>query len=157
MVLERNPHYWKEDGGGQTLPYLDTITFLIVQDLNSQALRFQKGELDLLSSPTLNPENYASLRRSQDNYTLRDLGPGLTMDYLWFNLNRGNNDQGKPYLDPEKLAIFEKPEFRLAVSHALDRDGIARSVLLGLGTPQYGPAMKASRQQRKVQTTTPNV
>jgi peptide/nickel transport system substrate-binding protein len=139
VVLERNPHYWKKDGGGQTLPYLDTITFLIVQDLNSQALRFQEGELDLISSPTLNPENYASLRRSQNSYTLRDLGPGLTMDYLWFNLNRGTDDHGKPYVDPEKLEIFEKPEFRRAVSHALDRDGIARSVLLGLGTPQYGP------------------
>ncbi len=146
VVLERNPYYWKKDSSGQTLPYLDTITFLIVQDLNSQALRFQKGDLDLINSPTLNPENYASLRRSHNNYTLRDLGPGLTMDYLWFNLNRGTDDQGKSYVDPEKLAIFEKPEFRLAVSHALDRDGIARSVLLGLGTPQYGPVSSGNKE-----------
>lgn len=146
VVLERNPYYWKEDSKGQTLPYLDTITFLIVQDFNSQALRFQEGELDLINSPTLNPENYASLRRSQNNYTLRDLGPGLTMDYLWFNLNRGTDDRGKPFVDPEKLEIFEKPEFRRAVSHALDRDGIARSVLLGLGTPQYGPISSGNKE-----------
>ena len=145
VVLERNPYYWKKDRNGQTLPYLDTVTFLIVPDLNSQALRFQRGELDLVSSPTLNPENYASLRRRQTVYTLRDLGPGLTMDFLWFNLNRGVNDRGKPYVDPDKLSLFEKPEFRRAVSYALDREGMARSILLGLGVPQYGPVSSGNR------------
>jgi peptide/nickel transport system substrate-binding protein len=145
VVLERNPYFWKRDRNGQTLPYLDTVTFLIVPDLNSQALRFQRGELDLVSSPTLNPESYASLRRRQIGYTLRDLGPGLTMDFLWFNLNRGSNDQGRPYVEPDKLSLFEKPEFRLAVSHALDREGMARSILLGLGVPQYGPVSSGNR------------
>ena len=48
-----------------------------------------------MSSPSLSPENYAMLRRTQRNYVLRDLGPGLTMDYLWFNLNRGVNSTGE--------------------------------------------------------------
>jgi len=137
LVLERNPYYWKKDRSGQTLPYLDSITFLIIPDLNSEALRFQQGELDLVNS--LNPENYAMLRRASKEYILHDLGPGLAMDFVWFNLNRGKNSMGKPYVDPEKLAIFEKAEFRRAVSHALDREGMTRSILLGLGAPQYGP------------------
>ncbi len=145
IVLERNPFYWKKDRNGQTLPYLDTITFLIVQDLNSQALRFQQGELHMVSSPTLNPENYASLRRSPRNYTLRDLGPGLNMNFLWFNLNQGIGNGGKPYVDPEKLALFEKSEFRRAVSCALDRNGMVRSILLGLGAPQYGPVSSGNK------------
>jgi peptide/nickel transport system substrate-binding protein len=148
VVLERNPYYWKKDRAGQTLPYLDTITFLIIPDLNSQALRFQQGELDLVNSPSLNPENYATLRRTQKEYTLRDLGPGLTMDFLWFNLNKGANSLGKPYVDPEKEAIFEKPEFRRAVSYALDRQGMTRSVLLGLGAPQYGPVSSGNKEWR---------
>ncbi len=138
IVLERNPYYWKIDRAGQRLPYLDTITFLVIPDLHSEALRFQQGELDLVSSPSLNPENYAALRRNQKNYTLRDLGPGLAVDYLWFNLNRGASAGGKPFVDSEKMAIFEKPEFRRAISYSLDRAGMSRSVLLGLGTPQYG-------------------
>jgi peptide/nickel transport system substrate-binding protein len=148
VVLERNPYYWKKDRAGQTLPYLDTITFLIIPDLNSQALRFQQGELDLVNSPSLNPENYATLRRTQKEYTLRDLGPGLTMDFLWFNLNKGVNSLGKPCVDPEKEAIFEKPEFRRAVSYALDRQGMTRSVLLGLGAPQYGPVSSGNKEWR---------
>ena len=142
VVLERNPYYWKKDGKGQTLPYLDTITFLIIKDTNSQALRFQQGELDMVSSPALNPENYASLRRSRGKYNLRDLGPGLAMCYLWFNLNSG----AKSSVDPEKMALFEKTEFRRAVSYALDRSGMTRSILLGLGAPQYGPVSSGNRE-----------
>jgi peptide/nickel transport system substrate-binding protein len=146
IVLERNPYFWKKDRAGVTLPYLDTITLLIIPDFNSEALRFQQGELDMMSSPSLSPENFAVLRRTQRDYVLRNLGPGLTMDYLWFNLNRGVDKLGKPHVDPDKLSLFEREEFRRAVSFALDRQGMARSVLLGLGTPQYGPVSSGNLQ-----------
>ena len=139
IVLERNPYYWKRDKAGQTLPYLDTATYLIIAERNSESLRFQAGELDLLTS--MNPDHFASLRRSNKAgaYTVRDLGPGLGMDLLWFNLNPGKNASGTPFVDPEKRAVFEQTAFRQAVSYALDRKGIATSVYGGLATPQYGP------------------
>jgi peptide/nickel transport system substrate-binding protein len=137
VVLERNPYYWKKDRAGQLLPYLDTITYLIIPDLNSEALQFRQGELDLVNS--LNPENYAMLRRTPSGYTLKDLGAGLAMDFVWFNLNQGRKREGKPPVDSEKLAVFEKTEFRQAISFALDRKGMVSAILLGLGTPQYGP------------------
>jgi len=139
VVLERNPYYWKKDKSGQTLPYLDSLTFLIIQDRNAQALRFQSGEVDLVY--LLNAENYAGLRRfqKQRNFTLQDLGPGLGMDFLWFNLKPGNSASGKPYVDPEKQSLFNRTEFRQAVSYALDRQGMNRTTRLGLGEPQFGP------------------
>ncbi len=139
IVLERNPYYWKKDKAGQTLPYLDTLTFLVIPDRNAEALRFQAGELDLLG--TMNPESYARLRRSdaQKDYAVQDLGPGLGMDFLWFNLNPGKSPSGTPFLDPEKRSVFEQAAFRQAVSLALDRKAIAQAVWGGLGTPQYGP------------------
>ncbi len=139
LVLERNPYYWKKDGAGNSLPYLETLTFLVIPDRNAEALRFQAGEIDLLQS--IDPENYIRLRRSDkaQNYTLRDLGPGLGMDFLWFNLNPGRNNAGIPHVDPEKRGTFEQAAFRQAVSRALDREGIARSVYLELATPQSGP------------------
>src|SRR5262249_43263354 len=87
------------------------------------------------------PENYAALRRaeSQGRFKIQNLGPGLEYDFLWFNLNPGRSASGKPYVDPEKRALFEKAEFRRAVSHALNRRAMARSILRGLGTPEYGP------------------
>jgi peptide/nickel transport system substrate-binding protein len=143
VVLERNPYYWKTDSSGQTLPYLNSVTYLIIPDLNSEALQFRQGELDLVNA--LNPENYAMLRRSSVNYTLRDLGPGLAMEFIWFNLNQGRSKSGKIFVDPEKMAIFEKPEFRQAISYALDRKGMVSAILLGLGTPQYGPISSGNK------------
>ncbi len=145
IVLERNPHYWKRDRYGTALPYLDTITFLIIPDHNAEALRFQAGEIDLLYF--LSPESYAALRRSgsQSKFVLRDLGAGLAMDFLWFNLNPLDKRPVKSSADAEKLAIFGRTEFRQAVSLALDRPGIARSVFLGLATPQGGPLSSGNR------------
>jgi peptide/nickel transport system substrate-binding protein len=143
VVLERNPYYWKTDRSGQTLPYLNSVTYLIIPDLNSEALQFRQGELDLVNA--LNPENYAMLRRTPANYTLRDLGPGLAMEFIWFNLNQGRNKAGKTFVDPEKMAIFEKAEFRQAISYALDRKGMVSAILLGLGTPQYGPVSSGNK------------
>jgi peptide/nickel transport system substrate-binding protein len=144
IVLERNPYFWKKDRSGQILPYLDSITYLIVPDLNAEALRFGQGELDMIDS--LNPENYATLRRAANQYTIRDLGPGLMMDFLWFNLNGGRNSSKRALIDPEKAAIFEKAEFRRGVSYALDRKGMARAVLMGLGVPQYGPVSSGNKE-----------
>ncbi len=145
VVFERNPFFWKQDKAGRTLPYLDTLTFLVIQDRNSEALRFEAGEIDLLGS--ISPEHYARLRRSgrAKDFTLRDLGPGLRMDFLWFNLNPGKNSAGIPFVDPEKRAIFEQASFRKAVSGGLDRNGVVRSVYLGLATPQYGPVSSGNK------------
>ena len=139
VVLERNPHYWKKDKSGQTLPYLDTITFLVIPDRNAQVLRFQAGELDLLDE--FDPENYPALQQgaAQGGYIVHNLGPGLTFDFIWFNLNPGRSKSGKPFVDPDKRNLFERPQFRRAVAHALNRPGMTRAILLGLGEPQRGP------------------
>ena len=145
VVLERNPYYWKKDGKGQGLPYLDSVTFLVVQDRNAESLRFQAGEIDVVHS--LTPESYAALRREQKSagFQLKDLGSGLRMDFLWFNLNPGRNASGQPFVDPEKMEIFQKSQFRRAVSYALNRSGMSRSIFLGLGDPQYGPLSTGNR------------
>jgi peptide/nickel transport system substrate-binding protein len=139
IVLERNPYYWKKDKAGQTLPYLDTITFLIVPDRNSEVMRFQAGEIDLLNS--FNPDSYASFQRAQGrgNFTIKNLGPGLAMDFLWFNMNPLNRRPIKSEQDGVNLSLFSRREFRQAISCALDREGIVRSVYLGLAAPQFGP------------------
>ena len=145
VVLERNPYYWKRDGAAQALPYLDTLTFLILPDRNAEALRFQNGEIDIIYA--LLPENYASLQRyaSRARYQIKNLGPGLGMDFLWFNLNPGRKPSGAPFVDPEKAAVFQKSEFRRAISIALNRDGMNRSIYLGLGEPQRGPVSSGNK------------
>ena len=47
VLLRRNPNYWKRDGSGRALPYLDSIRLEIQQNRELELLRFRRGELDL--------------------------------------------------------------------------------------------------------------
>ena len=71
------------------------------------------------------------------------MGPGLGVDYLWFNLNRAKAN-GEP-IDPAKVSWFEDKRFRKAVSSAVDRASIAATTLRGLATPLYGFVSPANK------------
>lgn len=144
VILRRNPNYWKVDTDGNRLPYLDKVFFLVVPDFNSEFLRFREGETDLLE---IRPEHYDPLKRGErdGNYVVKDLGPALTTTYLMFNQDPRNKADGTPRVDPIKLKWFTDKNFRKGISHAIDRDGIARTVLNGRGEPLwsfYSPANK---------------
>lgn len=135
LTLRRNPFYWKKDSAGTQLPYLDTLTLEVVADANAALTSLMQGSLDIFDR--IRPTDYASLRATSGNIRAYDLGPGLTTDHLWFNLNEGARD-GKPIVDPIKRAWFSDVRFRRAVSYAIDRESIASSILQGLATPLYG-------------------
>jgi len=132
LILERNPHYWKVDPAGRSLPYLDEVVFLLVPSEDAQVIRFKAGETDLISR--LNAENFDVLagEAAPRRYRLEDLGPGLEYTFLFFNLN--DLADGKPAMSA-KQAWFREIAFRQAVSAALDRAGMVRLVSRGRGTP----------------------
>ena len=136
VVLTRNPYWFGVDRQGKRLPYLDELTFLIVPDQNTAALKFQAGEVDGLDD--VKPEDYRSYADGQaaGHYTLYDLGPSLNTNFMFFNLNRvreatPGHRLGDPCLEPFKFAWFRDVRFRRAVSMAIDRDAIIRSVYFG--------------------------
>lgn len=131
-ILERNPHYYKYDKNGTQLPYLDTLVFSSVPDMDTMMLRFQRGESDVLT--TIRPESVFDMRDGQTkgNYKLYELGPGDTFSVFWFNLKQGNSKSGKPFLEPVKQAWFNDEKFRKAILYAMNKDAIINSVLRGL-------------------------
>ncbi|MDX2032212.1 MAG: ABC transporter substrate-binding protein [Blastocatellia bacterium] len=133
VVLVRNENYWKTDAAGRRLPYLDEIVFNIDPDRNTQLLKFQRGETDLLSP--LNADDAAALAplEQQGKVRITNLGPSLIREILWFNLN-----SGKPGVDPVKLSWFQNTGFRRAISHAIDRHAIANLAFSGKAAPQWG-------------------
>ncbi|MBD0372057.1 MAG: ABC transporter substrate-binding protein [Pyrinomonadaceae bacterium] len=137
VTLKRNPFYWKKDSAGTELPYLDTLTLEVVGDQNAALTRLTQGALNIVDR--IRPTDYSALRGGGGGGQVRayDLGPGLTTDHLWFNLNEGE-ENGKPVVDPVKRAWFSDVRFRRAVAYAVDRESIATSVLQGLATPLYG-------------------
>ncbi|HWX42231.1 MAG TPA: ABC transporter substrate-binding protein [Blastocatellia bacterium] len=137
VVVERNPYYWKVDKKGQRLPYIDRVTFLIVPDNNTWALKMENGEIDM--HYFIQPTSVEQIKQDEKkaNYTVYDLGPSLAATYLAFNRDTGKNKEGKPRVDPIKLRWFSDVKFRQAVSFAIDREAMARTVFAGHAVPAY--------------------
>jgi peptide/nickel transport system substrate-binding protein len=132
IVLERNPHYWKIDRAGRSLPYLDELVFLLVPSDDAQAVRFKSGETDLISR--LSAANFAVIAgEASAARRLEDLGAGLDYTFLFFNLN--DLDAAKLPSVARNQVWFRQTAFRQAVSAAIDRAGMVRLVYQGRATP----------------------
>jgi len=139
MVFSRNPRYWRKDAGTR-LPYLDKLTVLVIPDQNTEAVRLQAGDTDLMSNADIRPEDYAAFKRLSDQGSLRllDVGVGLDPSLLWFNLSP------KHAGDPRNIWLRQKA-FRQAVSCAVDRQAVVYAVYLGTAEPVFGPVTSANR------------
>jgi peptide/nickel transport system substrate-binding protein len=140
VVLERNPHYFRRDAQGQVLPYLDRLTIAIVPDQTAEGLRLEAGEIDLMSSGEIRPQDYSGFKRSAESGAIRliEAGIGLDPDFLAFNLT--------PSPAPDKQrAWLRRREFRQAVSWAVSRQAIIDTVYLGAAVPISGPVTPGNR------------
>ncbi|WP_457680744.1 ABC transporter substrate-binding protein [Thermovibrio sp.] len=137
LLYERNENYWRKDKWGDRLPYVKRKVKYILPDSNTQLLKFKAGELDFYS---LRGDDYPELKRGErkGNYTIYNLGPSLTADFICFNEN--------PKALPKwKWKLFSNRKFRWAISYAVDRKGIILTVYNGLGYPVYGPITPANK------------
>jgi len=135
ITFLRNPRYFRKDASGAALPYLDRLVMEVVTGgQDPEILRLESGAVDFMSQADVRPEDIAALRRLRDQGTLQLVEVGVSVDpnCLWFNLTPGNAaGKAKPYL--------LRPEFRRAISLAVDRAAIANTVYLGAAAPAYGP------------------
>jgi len=139
-ALVRNPHYWKRDGQGNALPYLDEIDLSIVPDKSTQLLKFQQGELDVLEPIQVEDVQALGPLVERGEAVTFDLGASLIAEMLWFNLNPGRRAQtGRPYVEPIKLKWFNQVKFRQAIATAIDRAAIVDVVFSGQATRLSGP------------------
>lgn len=135
-VVEPNPYWYGIDSQKNRLPYLDEVVYLVLPDQDAADLKFRAGQIDGLDN--VKPENYQwyAENQQQNNYTLYDLGPSLSTNFFFFNLNTAHAAEngrkvGDPYVDPGKFAYFNNPVFRRAVSMAIDRDAMIPSIFFG--------------------------
>ena len=138
-LLERNPNYYAVDTKGQRLPYLDTVIYTVLPDMNAMSLRFLKGEADMHEN--VRPDEYERFKTEADKgkFILRELGLGLERGFLWFNQNTNRNAKtGAPLVAAHKLNWFRNAKFRQAISHAIDRPSIVKAIYAGRAYPNYG-------------------
>ena len=146
IVYQRNPRYWKKDSRGQRLPYIDEVVILLVKDLNLQWQKFEAGELDIFMDLPADHFREATAMEKAGTADLVRLGVSLNTNWVCFNMHPGKNPEtGEPFVDEEKSYWFNQLDFRKAVNHAIDRDGIKRTAFQGRATAIWSSVTPGNR------------
>lgn len=139
LILKRNPYYWRKDEQGNSLPYIERIVWQIIENQDTQLLKFRSNDLDIIGDVRpLRPEYFSLLKREErrGNFKVYSGGPWSGVLYMAFNLNKGTTSEGKPIVDPIKSKWFNNLAFRQAVAYGIDRERINNNIFRGLGVIQ---------------------
>lgn len=136
IVFERNPDYYVINLNNEKLPYLDKIIYLIVGDLNNEILKFEAGELDVISLRGSNVGRYKK-REATSDFIIYDIGPDTGTMFVAINMNKRKNEQGKSYVNPVKQVWFNDINFRNAIDWAIDRQAMVNNIANGLASPLF--------------------
>ena len=128
MTAERNPYYYCVDTEGNQLPYIDGQDWVSTADHQTELLLARQGAIDFYlgrfswSVADISVLNASKASGDYDIY-LWDSGSGTAMMYFW------NYDTK----DDKLRALYRTPEFKQAMSFALDRPTIQKTVYFGTG------------------------
>ncbi|MET9021806.1 ABC transporter substrate-binding protein [Actinopolymorpha sp. NPDC004070] len=143
MILERNPYYWKTDPQGRQLPYLDRIVRHVISDQEAALLRAMDGEFEFLCPTFYNPnlgtpKNKPVLASNRDRggyEFVEGLDSTMNKTVIAFNLN---------HPDRKLREVFQNRDFRIGLSHAINRKEIIAAVYQRQGEPWQAAPRKES-------------
>jgi ABC-type transport system substrate-binding protein len=148
LVMVKNEKYFKKDGNGKPLPYLDAVLVSFIQDRNQELLNFQQGKLDFMSgiqatSVDLVLDKNGQVRDELKGRFVVQKVPYLNTEYIGFSLDQNSyKEANHPVLDKR---------FRKAMNYAINRDELIKYVYNSLGTPGTGgiipPAIKYFKEK----------
>jgi peptide/nickel transport system substrate-binding protein len=132
FTLRRNPYFVGVDPDGNQLPYMDEVRFTFFADLQALNLAAIAGEFDMQERHIV-MTNYPVFKENEKAGKYRVI--------TWPTFGGADaviafNQSYKA--DPELGNIMATKEFRIALSHAINRDQIKESVFLGLGEARQG-------------------
>nr|WP_246210952.1 ABC transporter substrate-binding protein [Phytoactinopolyspora alkaliphila] len=127
--LERNPFYFKTDPEGNQLPYIDSVTYDMIQDDEVILLRVVSGDIDFQLRPVNSLENKPVLAadREAGGYRFFDAIPA-NMNTMALGLNLSHKNDAV-------REVFRIRDFRIALSHAINREEIITAVYQRQGEP----------------------
>jgi peptide/nickel transport system substrate-binding protein len=128
-IAVRNPYYWKVDTDGNQLPYIDRLVYDLLQDVEVLILKVLNGEIDWMDQYFALPNNKAIIYENQEKggyhlFSTTPTEPNVAI--IQFNLN---------HPDPVQRALFSNKDFRIGVSHAINRQEVIDIIYSGQGTP----------------------
>jgi peptide/nickel transport system substrate-binding protein len=138
-VFERNPYYYKVDEEGSQLPYIDQVRYNIIADPETMFAHAINGDFHFHSRHFNDNSHRADAveNEANGNYTVLDLESTYSSEMnIAFNLN---------HADEGLRAVFQDKQFRVAASHAINRQEIIDVVWNRVGEPTQAAPRPESR------------
>ncbi len=129
-LVERNPYYWKVDTAGNQLPYIDRISYRVMNNTDILNLLLATGSVDM-QARHIDPGNYTFFMSPENRkrggivrYRVQtDPAPGGNVGVI---LNHSTqNQRARPYITDRR--------FRIALSVAINREEMLELITGGLG------------------------
>jgi peptide/nickel transport system substrate-binding protein len=128
ITADRNPYYWKVDPEGSQLPYLDRYIFQLVQDQEALTLKALNGEVDLHRQGATDRDKPVFARN-------REEGDFHFIDRIVAEMNYRLIIPNLTHPDPVKREVYQNKDFRIGLSHAINRREIIDVVYQEQGEP----------------------
>ena len=138
VTFERNPYYWKVDTEGNQLPYIDAVIFEVIQEPEVLLLKVTNGEIDMHTRHINSLQNKPVLSENQES------GQYHFIDLVQAIMNTGCFQVNMTHKDPALREIFANKDFRIGLSHAINRQEVIDTVYVSQGEPwQAAPRPEA--------------
>lgn len=108
LKVVKNTNYWRKAANGDTLPYLDSITFTTVKDASQRAAAVRKGSIDMAQFASAGDATFIRDLRQRKSVVREYKTPVEFFPSVWLNQAK----TGSP---------FASKNARLAVLSCLDR------------------------------------
>jgi peptide/nickel transport system substrate-binding protein len=137
FMMERNPYYHAVDTEGNQLPYIDRIQHSLFEDAEILNLWIAQGLIDMQQRHVAS-SNFTFYKEYE--------GDGDYHVVTWRAATTNAFHPNISHPDPEKAALFDTPEFREALSVAINREELNELVYNGLLTPRQASPVTGSPQ-----------
>ena len=117
LEAHRNPDYWMTDADGQQLPYLDSISFRVIEDPQTSGEALDAGDIDLFATTNGLAITDAQARDDEVSVTVQDTF--VDSYYLLIDLSKPGPLQDRRVRCAMSLAI-DRDEFNDATSNGFD-------------------------------------
>lgn len=128
VTAVRNPYYWKVDPEGNQYPYIDTVQFF-VGEVETLVLRALNGDI------SFQDRHIASLANKAVFFDNQEAGGYHFFETIPSSMNTTVIALNLTHLDPVKREIFQNKDFRIGLSHAIDRQALIDLIYVGQGEP----------------------
>ncbi len=126
VTMVKNPDYFKEAPGGQ--PHIGKVRFAVIRDPEARVAQLMTGEVDWIWRV---PSDQAESLKAAPNLTVAS-GETMRVGFLTINPH-GTSPGGKP---------FQDVRVRQAVNLAVNRAGLANSLVRGGSQPVYAACFR---------------